>query len=210
MLRKVRKQIKEKIKAGLCRLLFYCHALKSRISKEKLKKLHVGCGKNHFRGWINADMFLGSEMIVFLQKKLPLQNDCLERIYSEHVIEHVPFETGVFFLKEAYRVLEPGGVIRMATPDLDNIISYYTEDWKRADWVNWPEYSFIKTKAEMLNIAFRWWGHAHLYNEEELLRAFKEAGFQNLQKVAWGESNFNDLSSLETRKDSTLIIEAVK
>ena len=115
-----------------------------------------------------------------------------------------------FFLKEAHRTLEPGGVIRVALPDLDDLIEGYCEDWRRFDWVNWPEFSFIKTKAEMINIAFRWWGHKHLYNREELLRAFLESGFSSINFEKNGKSRHPDLQGLETRIDSKLIVEAIK
>ncbi|NMC73726.1 MAG: methyltransferase domain-containing protein [Geobacteraceae bacterium] len=128
----------------------------------------------------------------------------------EHVLEHVPFSTGVFFLREARRVLMPGGVIRIAMPDLDDLIDGYQNDWRRFDWVNWPAHHFIQTRAEMINIAFRWWGHQHLYNREELERALHDAGFRQYSFRQPGESDFPDLCGLETRPESTLIVDAVK
>jgi predicted SAM-dependent methyltransferase len=77
----------------------------------------VGCGKNIFQGWINTDINPRSDLIIFLQKKLPFKNNYLEKIYLEHVLEHVPYRTAVFFLKEAYRTLQHGSIIRIAMPD---------------------------------------------------------------------------------------------
>ena len=62
----------------------------------------------------------------------------------------------------------------------------------------------------MMNIAFRWWGHRHLYNREELERALKVAGFTNIRFNASGQSQHPLLRGLETRLDSKLIAEAVK
>jgi predicted SAM-dependent methyltransferase len=106
--------------------------------------------------------------------------------------------------------LQPGGVIRIAMPDLDDLIDSYQKDWRRSDWVNWPAHRFIKTRAEMINISFRWWGHQHLYNREELERALREAGFVQYCFRQNGESDFPDLRGLETRPDSKLIVDAVK
>ena len=170
----------------------------------------MGCGKNRFKGWINADIHPKSDLIIFLQKKLPFKANSLKRIYSEHVLEHVSYDLGVFFLKEAYRSLQQGGVIRIAMPDLDTLIDGYQNDWRKFDWISWPDFSFIKTRAEMINIAFRWWGHQHLYNKEELARALIEAGFTTFNFVERNQGNFEDLRGLETRLDSTLIVEAEK
>lgn len=199
------------IKVVASYLLYYPYLARHHfLSKTRLPRLHVGCGKNYFEGWINADIDPRADLIIFLQKGIPFKDNSLLRIYSEHVLEHVSYHTGVLFIKEARRTLQPGGVIRIAMPDLDDLIDGYREDWRRFDWLKWPEFSFIKTKAEMINIAFRWWGHQHLYNREELARAFCEAGFSRFEFVERCKSIYEDLQGLETRLDSKLVIEAVK
>jgi predicted SAM-dependent methyltransferase len=194
----------------LCSLLFYPYIIRYHVSRNKYDKLHVGCGKNRFKAWINADIHPKADLIIFLQKKLPFKENSLKRIYTEHVLEHVSYDSGVFFLKEARRSLQLGGVIRIAMPDLDALIDGYQKDWRTFDWVNWTDFSFIKTRAEMINIAFRWWGHQHLYNKEELARALTEAGFTTFYFVERNQSKFENLRGLETRLDSTLIVEAEK
>jgi len=190
--------------------LFYPYALFFHLKNRNYSKLHVGCGRNYLPGWINADISPRADLIIFLERKLPFKSGFLERIYSEHVLEHVPYETAVYFLKEAKRTLQTGGVIRIAMPDLDDLIDGYQKDWRRFDWVNWPAHRFIKTRAEMINIAFRWWGHRHLYNREELERALRDAGFKDYRFQQPGESDFPDLCKLETRPESILIVDAVK
>lgn len=191
--------------------LYYPYGWWYKLANPRVKRLHVGCGSNRLAGWINADIVPTADMIVFLERRLPFGDASLERIYSEHVLEHAPYETGVFFLKESHRVLRPGGCIRIAVPDLEDLVAgYHNGDWKRFDWVNWPQFSFIKTRAQMINIGFRWWGHRHLYDREELKRVFAEAGFTRIEFVGHGDSPFEDLRGLETRADSTLIAEAIK
>jgi predicted SAM-dependent methyltransferase len=199
------------IEAYLCHACYYISLFRfQHSSKRNLRRLHVGCGQNRFPKWINSDVKLNSDLIVFLQKRLPFDDNYLDLIYSEHVLEHVSFEVGTFFLEEAYRVLRPQGVLRVAMPDLDDLIESYQKDWRRMDWVKWPQFAFIQTKAEMINIAFRWWGHQHLYNREELERALISAGFEDIRFEDYGKSRHPDLRGLETRLDSKLIAEAVK
>jgi len=132
----------------MSRLLYYPYLARFfLLSKNKSRRLHVGCGKNYFNGWLNADINPRADLILVIEKKLPFSIGSLDRIYSEHVLEHVSYETGVFFLKEAFRTLRTGGIIRIAMPDLDALIDGYQKDWHLLDWVNWPEYKFIKTKG---------------------------------------------------------------
>lgn len=195
----------------LVHFLYYPYKWRYHLRTQQPKRLHVGCGKNRFVDWINADITPTADVIVFLEKRLPFSDETLDRVYSEHVLEHVPYETGLFFLKEAYRTLRSGGCIRIAVPDLEDLVAgYHNRDWKRFDWVNWPEHAFISTRAEMINIAFRWWGHMHLYDQEELERALIEAGFYQIVFVENGQSEHEDLRGIETRLDSKLIAEAVK
>ncbi len=191
-------------------LLFLPYLARYYLTGRSVRRLHIGCGENRFDGWINADISPRAELIVDIRWPLPFPTGYLKCIYSEHVLEHVSYETGVRFLREARRVLAPGGVIRIAMPDLDDLIDGYCVDWKRFDWVQWPEHAFIKTRAQMINIAFRWWGHKHLYNREELERALAEAGFARIRFVDTGTSEHPDLRNLETRRDSRLVAEAEK
>jgi predicted SAM-dependent methyltransferase len=211
---KISPKLRKIIEAGLiwqAKLLYYPYLVRLfPFPKNQPSRLHIGCGKNHFKGWINADIDPRAELIIFLHKKLPFPVESLDRIYSEHVLEHVNYDTGVFFLKEAHRTLKSGGIIRIAMPDLDDLVDGYQKDWRRFDWVNWKEFAFIKTNAEMINIAFRWWGHKHLYNREELARALYQAGFSKFEFVEHSQSKHDDLRGLETRLDSKLIVEAVK
>ncbi|MEG4086302.1 methyltransferase domain-containing protein [Microcoleus sp. POL10_C6] len=177
-------------------------------------KLHIGCGQVKLAGWVNIDESLHpgiTDVQLDITKGLPYDDNSCSLIHHEHFLEHLSAEAGLNFLKECYRVLKLGGVMRIAMPSLDLIIEkYYLGNWKDQDWLKWPEYQFIQTRAEMLNISFRWWGHQWLYDREELHRRLQEAGFTIIRDVEWGNSDIPELRKLETRKDSLLICEAEK
>jgi predicted SAM-dependent methyltransferase len=193
--------------------------LKARETLKKFKrpyKLNIGCGHVVFTdGWVNIDLRSAPNLIDIswnVSNKMSfLDNDSCEFIYNEHFLEHLNIECAKIFLSESFRILEPGGIIRIAMPSLDLIIQKYcSEDWRNQSWLKLPEYQFIQTKAEMLNIAFRWWGHCWLYDQEELERRLKEAGFENIKYFSNGESDAIQLQNRETRDDSLLILEAKK
>jgi predicted SAM-dependent methyltransferase len=183
------------------------------VSFDPPYKLHLGCGPVRLDKWVNVDLdySVQPDVVWDLTKGIPLNDHSCELIYCEHLLEHMSVDEGLSLLHECNRVLRPGGILRVAMPSLDALIEKsYLGNWREQDWLTWPEYQFIQTRAEMLNVAFRWWGHQWLYDREELHRRLREAGFENVRDVTWGTSSLEDLSRLETRKDSLLICEARK
>ena len=182
----------------------------TRFKKMIPLKLNVGCGKVKFPDWVNIDIEPDADLVIDVTKGLPFDDNSVDFIYCEHVLEHLTSDEGEKVLREFYRCLKVGGVLRIAMPDLNYIIQKYNTDWKNQDWLSWPEYKFIKTKGQMINISFRWWGHNYLYNEEDLRNQLIKAGFQKINKCERNRSNYIELADLETRKDSKLTIEAEK
>lgn len=171
-------------------------------------KLCIGSGSAPIRGWVNLDMSPPADILLDVRFGVPLPAASVARIYSEHVIEHLTAEAGMAMLRECHRLLEPSGVMRIATPDLDNLIAAYQGDWRDQDWMKWPEYSWIDSPARMLNAAVRLWGHQYMYSFSELELRLREAGFAWVRRERLGHSDFVDLANLETRLDSLLIVEA--
>ncbi len=62
-----------------------------------------------------------------LQKKLPFQSGFFEGVYSCHVIEHL--DSPEKMLSECYRVLKPGGVIVIRTPDWNAFHKNFFDDF---------------------------------------------------------------------------------
>jgi predicted O-linked N-acetylglucosamine transferase (SPINDLY family)/predicted SAM-dependent methyltransferase/GT2 family glycosyltransferase len=182
------------------------------VNKSQPFKLHIGCGHNIFPGWVNIDIEANSpgvDLICDIRNKLPFNDGSCSLIYNEHVLEHLTAEEGVFFLKECRRVLQPGGILRVAMPDLKDVVdNYNSENFRDPEWLQWPEYQFIQTRAEAINISFRWWEHKWLYDLEELNRRLSEAGYVDTKAMKWGESSIPELKARETRGESLLIVEA--
>lgn len=173
-------------------------------------KLHLGCGTVRLDGWINIDREAAADLHLDVRDALPFGEGAARLIYHEHLMEHLTIDEGRRCLRDWHRVLQGGGVLRIATPDLEYLVERYQGPWRDQAWLALPEYAFIETRAEMMNTAFRWWDHKYLYDREELERRMREAGFDSVRRCALGESTVPELGSLETRPDSRLILEGVK
>jgi predicted SAM-dependent methyltransferase len=146
-------------------------------------KVNIGCGKEPFAGWANLDIDpeSGADIIWDVADGLPFADDSCAYVYSEHFLEHLPVQRGVCFLAECYRSLWKGGVARVAMPLAQEVIRhYYENDWVQQPWLEKYGYTWIKTRAEYINVCFREWGHQWLYALEELERRLREAGFKDI------------------------------
>ncbi len=179
-----------------------------------MNKLHLGCGRNYLRGWINTDINskkfqLDQELDI--TKNFPFENNTISYIFSEHVIEHMDYKEGKFMLEECYRVMRPNGKIRISTPDLKFLIKLYTKDKTQLqkDYINLNinhrAYDIDKyhcTDAFIINNFVRAWGHLFIYDKETLTNLLKEIGFKNINSYNICESEDKNLQNLENVRDS--------
>jgi predicted SAM-dependent methyltransferase len=93
----------------------------------KLKYLNVGCGSKFHKDWVNVDMTSDSKHVIAVNliNGIPYPDNSFEVVYHSQVLEHIPREKAQNFIKECYRVLKPGGIIRIVVPDLENIVDEY-------------------------------------------------------------------------------------
>ncbi|HWN87851.1 MAG TPA: methyltransferase domain-containing protein, partial [Chitinophagaceae bacterium] len=93
----------------------------------KLKYLNLACGTKIHNDWVNVD-FSSSDPTVIkcnLLNGINFPDNSFSVIYHSQFIEHLPKEKAIDFMKECYRVLKPGGIMRVVTPDLENIARNY-------------------------------------------------------------------------------------
>ncbi len=91
------------------------------------KYLNLGCGNHYHPLWTNIDFSsTGPGVIAYnLLDGIPYDDDSFDVVYHSHVLEHFPKNKALPFISECYRVLKPGGIIRIAIPDLEQIIRCY-------------------------------------------------------------------------------------
>ena len=60
-------------------------------------------------------------------KRIPLGDASVDVLYSSHMREHLDRDEAKSFLAEAYRVLKPEGIVRVAVPDLRLMVQEYCQ-----------------------------------------------------------------------------------
>jgi predicted SAM-dependent methyltransferase len=181
--------------------------IKREITKPRYRwgdfdKLHLGCGDNRFPGWLNVG--IPGDVRHDLTKPLPLPNGSVRFIFSEHFIEHITRTDALALFRECRRVLT--GAMRISTPDLTNLVAEYSagrvSGYTDAYWQ--PQ-----TPCQMVNECHRLWGHQFIYDFTELSALLREAGFTEVCRANWRESEFSELRNLERREfHGDLIVEA--
>jgi predicted SAM-dependent methyltransferase len=92
--------------------------------------VNVACGNSYLNGWFNLDYKPVSPTIIKanLLGKLPFADATVDLLYSSHFLEHVPSIKVTGFLAECFRILKPGGRIRLVLPDLEEICKTYLRE----------------------------------------------------------------------------------
>lgn len=100
-----------------------------------MKCVNLGCGSRYHPAWINIDIAPSSpEVMAYdLRRGVPLADNSCDVVYHSHVLEHLRRQEAKFFLSECVRVLKPGGILRVAVPDLERICRAYLEKLNAAE-----------------------------------------------------------------------------
>ena len=201
------------------------HAVNQYLEKVSEPKLQIGSGRNYIEGWLNTDFLAKPPKYPFLNatKSFPLPDSRFVRIYSEHMIEHIDQKSGENMLRECFRVLKPGGRIRIETPDLERMCALYSNK-ETADAQAYVKYhtrefglpGYPATTCFAVNNIMRNWDHLFVYDEEMLRLAMEKAGFVNLKRYGWNVTEDEKFANTTQRAHyefsffETLVLEAEK
>lgn len=96
--------------------------------------VNFGCGTVFHAAWLNFDAWpTGPEIqCVDVRSPIPLPNGSVDMCYSSHLLEHLAPKDAERFLREQHRILKPGGVIRVAVPDLGTLCETFVDREARA------------------------------------------------------------------------------
>jgi predicted SAM-dependent methyltransferase len=176
-------------------------------------RVHLGCGDHSLEGWLNVDFLRASaaDLLADAARGLPFRDASVGFVHSEDLLEHLDLEGGTVLVRECFRVLRPGGVLRLLTPDLAAIIDrvYVRRDARHLAWCR----AQLSTEdpCEALNMHLRMKGeHRFVYDEDRLRGLLERAGFQVI-RAEYNRSAHRELRYLDLRDFGlNLFVEATK
>jgi predicted SAM-dependent methyltransferase len=193
--------------AGAVRYTTHGHAVRKRrveryLASAERPRLHLGAGPVRLPGWLNSDLISG-DIQLDAGRRLPLPSGRFDFAFGEHLVEHLAPARAELMLTEVHRVLRPGGVLRLTTPDLKRVIAIY-EDRNPvvsretyARYLNGLTGKRYDQPAQILNDLLRLWGHRYLYDEEDLSARLRAAGFSDVVRREPGQSEHEPLRGVE-------------
>jgi SAM-dependent methyltransferase len=208
-------------------------------------KLHLGCGSTVVPGWENVDKspsivlarvpglrralstagILTTEQArasfppgivrADVRRGLSYPTGSARYVYSSHMIEHMARWQALALLHECFRVLEPDGRIRLATPDLAATVERYRQGFSpsgepAADafmaglghFVDKPGPRLAWLLQRLFTAPHQW-----LYDAESLTALLRDAGFVDAAERGFRDSELPEIGLLEQR-DESLFVEA--
>ena len=178
-----------------------------------MMKVNLGCGPWKLDGWINVDFepSYHPDLLHDLRNPLPWGNETVDLIHMEHFFEHIRQEDGQKLLKECFRVLRWGGVIRINGPDLRKISKLYLS--RRYDIWKSRTGAPGETICDFMNDVFYNWGHMYIPDYPQFVYMLGKAGFIGIRTCEFGKSEIEELNNVEVRNMSPnedVVVEAIK
>jgi len=163
--------------------------------------INVASGGNILPGMVHLDLFGGSEEVIRwdCRRSLPFADESAKGIRTEHFLEHIDFKNDLSaFLTECFRVLQPGGVLRVIVPDCEAFLcAYASNDPAAFEKLGWkqPFPDDLPTKMDVINHMFHQ-HHEHRfgYDFESLAHRLRTVGFEPVKKMAFAESLLPELA----------------
>lgn len=199
------------------------------------KKFHLGCGIIFLKDYLNIGFWTNLEqnklyanpngvtdtvLLNFdLTNGIPASDNSLEVVYHSHMLEHLTNIEGIDFLRECNRVLQPGAIMRLLVPDLESFSKKYVEgddfffDAYRKEALD-NDRNLYPTRGAIFMGMLHNHGHKMGYDFETLQYVLKQAGFTNVKKTMFQESQLNDIQEIEPyaplRAAESLCVECIK
>jgi len=208
-------------------------------------RLNLGCGSVRPAGWVNTDSSLNAHLqrlpligkmvprligrvayadanvkYMNLNKRWKFASNSVDIVYASHLFEHLTLKSADLFLRESYRCLKPGGVIRIVVPDLYKISKKYVTDYesgndRSSEFIMWAinmhregQYGNPSTFRKLI---LEWQGYPHqhkfMYDEKSLSAIFTKHGFADLRSQQYGVSDYiPEIRDVEGDKESYLSV----
>jgi SAM-dependent methyltransferase len=156
-----------------------------------------------------------TERQIDITKRLPWNNDSMDAIFTEHVIEHVSFQSAIYFMRESFRTLRQGGVFRVVAPMVevftnlnarpDFMAKYAKEQMSPYYKTEISELSALSLDMEesllpfIVDFMVRKHGHQFCWSGHLMRAVLLKIGFSDAAVSSPGRSAFDKETCLERR-----------
>ena len=143
-------------------------------------KLHIGCGKRCLNGYFHIDI-CDFKHIDYKHdgRTLPMfKNNSVDLIYSSHMLEYFDRFEVVDVLREWFRVLKKGGILRVAVPNFESLVRVYLQT-KNLQFILGPFYGRWPINDHLIIY------HKTIYDYNSLKDLLGFIGFRNIKKWDW-------------------------
>ena len=157
---------------------------KASLKNKKQISLHLGCGKRYIPGFIHVDArsFPHVDYVTSVDKLDMFKDNSVDLIYACHLLEHFKRNQIDGVLREWRRVLRPGGVLRLAVPDFENLVKVYGK-YKDLSLVMGPLHGRQDYPQNTHYISF---------DLGYLQKLLTKAGFKNIHRYDWRKTIHKD------------------
>ena len=173
------------------RLLRTVHTPKLPVNSDGKVLIHIGCGELNDLRYINIDKrklahihFIGSAEDL---SAIPLA--CADLIYMSHILEHVSHLKLKKVLSDLRDRLKDGGVLRIAVPDFNTMLSIYQETGKIDPII--PPLMGGQDYPENF--------HASVFNADYLSKLLTDAGFKKVRTWNPATADFHSFDDWSKR-----------
>jgi len=195
-------------------LSFYWHKVLS-SSRFQNAYVNIGCGERYVEGMTNLDgnILRKKDLWLDITLGLPFCDNSIKGIYASHIIEHFNSRNVKNIFHEFFRVLKPGGAVRLIVPSLEYAINAYLEN-NLTKLPEWPE-KFNSIGGRFNNFMLCANQHFLMFDFTFLEELLREAGFSKIQREEASHSVHFKKEHLKFETDPpikycSLLIEAVK
>lgn len=153
------------------------------MATQTIKKLHLGCGPKHIPGFFHIDAL----PYAHVDRQAPVDqldfiaDNSVELIYACHLLEHFGRRDYHRVLGEWLRVLEPGGILRLAVPDFGACAKLYMED-KLPNGIESIRGLFCGGQKDEYDF------HHVIFDEARLTADLRAIGFSAVRSWNWRET----------------------
>lgn len=130
---------------------------------------------------------------------LPLPDETVDYVFASHFFESLNAARAEHLVRDIYRAMKPGGVLRITGPDLDYIVSLYAA----GDTERFLRYFYLPHSNVFVM-------RKRLYNFELMKEMLEQAGFTNVERMSYRQGQVPDIDVLDNRPEESLYVEAVK